>query len=119
MEKSSLQILFRSLLLAYVLSAVLLLALAFGLYRFHLTEDQVAFGVKGIYLFVCFAAGILAGKLGKTRKFLRGFCSGAGYYLILFLTSFAILQKTDLSGQELLLSFLLCAGSGMLGGMVS
>lgn len=119
MEKSNLRILFRSLLPAYLLTAALLLVLAFGLYRFQLTEEQVELGVKGIYLFVCFIAGIIAGKLGKTKKFLRGFFSGAGYYLILFLISFAVMQKPAASGQELLLSLLLCAASGMIGGMIS
>lgn len=119
MEKSTLRILLRSLIPAYLLTAILLLALAFGLYRFHLTEEQVELGVKGIYLLVCFIAGIIAGKLGKTQKFLRGLFSGAGYYLILFLVSFAVMQKPAASGQELYLSLLLCAASGMIGGMIS
>lgn len=119
MGKSSLRILLRSTFTAYLLTAAFLLALAFGLYKFHLTESQVGLGVKAIYIFVCLVSGIIAGKMGRSRKFLWGFLSGAAYYLILLLVSLLINRELGSSGQELLLAFAICAGSGMLGGMIS
>lgn len=119
MGKSSLRILIRSTFTAYLLTAVFLLALALGLYKFHLTESQVGLGVKAIYIFVCLVAGIIAGKMGRTRKFLWGLLAGAGYYVVLLLVSLVINRELGNSAQEMLLAFLMCAGSGMLGGMIS
>ena len=119
MGKSSLRILIRSTLTAYLLTAIALLLLAFGLYKFHLTEAQVNLGVKAVYILVCLISGIIAGKMAKTRRFLWGFLTGAAYFLILLILSLLINRHLDSSGKELLLSFVMCAGSGMLGGMIS
>ena len=119
MGKSTLRILIRSTFTDYLLTAVFLLLLAFGLYKFHLTEAQINLGIKAIYLFVCLISGIIAGKMAKTRRFLWGLLAGAGYFLVLLAVSFLINRHLDSSGRELLLSFVLCAGSGMLGGMIS
>ena len=119
MGKSTLRILIRSTFTAYLLTAIALLLLAFGLYKFHLTEAQINLGIKAIYLFVCLISGIIAGKMAKTRRFLWGFFAGAAYFLILLAVSFLINRHLDSSGRELAFSFVMCAGSGMLGGMIS
>lgn len=119
MEKSGLRIFLRSTFTAYLLTAVCLLALALGLYKFHLTESQVGLGVKAIYIFVCIVAGIIAGKMGRSRRFLWGLLAGAAYYLVLFAVSLLIHRELGGSGKEMLLGFAMCAGSGMIGGMIS
>ena len=119
MGKSRLQILIRSTLTAYLLTAIALVLLAFGLYRFHFTEAQVGLGVKGIYILVCLISGIIAGKMAKTRRFLWGFLDGAAYFLVLLTVSLLINRHLDSSGKDLAFSFVMCAGSGMLGGMIS
>ena len=119
MGKSGVRIFLRSTFTAYLLTAVFLLALALGLYKFHLTQAQIGLGVKAIYLVVCIVAGIIAGKMGRSRRFLWGLLAGAGYYLILFAVSLMIQRELGSSGKELLLGFAMCAGSGMIGGMIS
>ena len=82
MEKSAIQILLRSSLFSYAATAVFLLLLAFGMYRFQWGEKEITLGVRGIYILACFLAGLVAGKKAKRRRFLWGFCAGALYFLI-------------------------------------
>ena len=78
MEKSAIQILLRSSLFSYAATAVFLLLLAFGMYRFQWGEKEITLGVRGIYILACFLAGLVAGKKAKRRRFLWGFCAGSG-----------------------------------------
>ena len=93
MEKSAIQILLRSSLFSYAATAVFLLLLAFGMYRFQWGEKEITLGVRGIYILACFLAGLSAGKKAKRRRFLWGFCAGALYFLIFLALSFAIRQS--------------------------
>ena len=105
------------ILMAYILTGILLMALAAALYHFQLGSNVVGAGVIMIYVASTFLAGCLAGKKAKSRKYLWGFLMGAGYYLILA----AVSLMTDRGASDLnfFSAFLLCAGGGTLGGMVS
>ena len=105
------------LLTGYVISGILLLLLAFFLYRFQLNESVVKIGIIIVYMVSTFAIGFLAGKKAKNKKFLWGFLMGVGYYLVLALMS--LIMHSAGSGVELATTFLLCAGGGTLGGMLS
>jgi putative membrane protein (TIGR04086 family) len=118
-ENGKVLILLGMLVLAYVLTGVLLLGLAFLLYRFRLEEKIVNIAVVAIYVFVTFIAGFLAGKKLKVRKFMWGFLIGAGYFAILAVVSLVAGQQETVLGSHLVTTFLLCAGGGMLGGMLS
>ncbi len=109
----------KCMLAAYILTAGLLLLLAFMLYRFGLSEKTVSLCIIGIYIAVTFAAGLIAGRRAGRRKFLWGLGMGAAYYVILVIVSLIVNRGLqDVSGS-LVTVFFLCAGSGMLGGMVS
>jgi putative membrane protein (TIGR04086 family) len=108
----------KSMLFGYLITAGLLLLLALFLYRFGLSEQVVSLAIIAIYVVVTFLLGLLAGKKMGTRKFLWGLLMGAVYFIVLILVSLAVNQ--GLSGMnDFVTVFLLCAGSGMLGGMVS
>ena len=119
MEKSAIQILLRSSLFSYAATAVFLLLLAFGMYRFQWGEKEITLGVRGIYILACFLAGLSAGKKAKRRRFLWGFCAVALYFLIFLALSFALRHYLNVTPSSLQLSFALCAGSGTIGGMFS
>ena len=119
MGKSKLQALIRSLLVSYVLTAVLLAVLAFLLYRLRLGETQISVGVNLIYIFSCLVGGLLAGKAIRQRRFFWGLLSGAVYFLILLSVSFFMNRELGADTMNLLTVFLMCAGSGTLGGMIS
>ena len=72
MENGIVKPMLRSLLISYVLSGLLLGALAFALYKLRLKEGQVNLMVYLVYLAACLAGGAAAGKRLRTavRTFL-------------------------------------------------
>lgn len=104
---------------AYILTAGLLLLLAFILYRFGLSEKVVSVCIIAIYIAVTFLAGLLAGKREGKRKFLWGLIMGVLYFGILTVVSMVVNKGMEDVAGNMLTVFFLCAGSGMLGGMVS
>lgn len=105
------------LAVAYVLTGILLLAMAFLLFQFELSGKAVEIGIIVIYLISTFLAGFLAGKKAKSKKYLWGFCMGTGYFLILAVLS--VLMRSHGEGMNYLTSFFICTGGGTLGGMLS
>lgn len=107
------------LVLSYVLTASLLLLLAFILYKFRISESIVNIAVIVIYIGVTFAAGFIAGKYYKVKKFLWGLVLGSVYFLILVLVSLIGGVSDTVIGSGVVTTWILCAGGGMLGGMLS
>ena len=64
MEKSAIQILLRSSLFSYAATAVFLLLLAFGMYRFQWGEKEITLGVRGIYILASWR-GLAPGRKQK------------------------------------------------------
>lgn len=118
MEQAAVWLL-RSLLCAYIISGILLLLLAFLLYKLNLDEGKVSAGIIMIYVISTFAGGFIIGKLAGVRKFLWGLTCGILYFGLLLLVSIGIYRSLQGNGANVLTTFLLCAGGGMLGGMVS
>lgn len=104
---------------AYVLTAGLLLLLAFMLYRFGLSEKVVSICIILVYIIVTFLAGLLAGKREGKRKYLWGLVMGVLYFGILVAVSLVVNKGVEDVAGNMMTVFFLCAGSGMLGGMVS
>lgn len=116
---SRLTFILKCLLLSYLLTTGFLLLLALLLYRFGLSEKIVSVCIIAIYIIVTFLAGFLTGKREGNRKFLWGLMMGSLYFLILIVVSLIVNHGlTGISGNFFTV-LVLCAGSGMLGGMVS
>lgn len=109
----------KSLLISYLLTAGLLLLLALFLYKFSLTEKIVSLCITGIYILVTFLAGFLAGKREGSKKFLWGLMMGCLYFIILTLVSLIVNHGMGELSSGFFTTLVLCAGSGMLGGMLS
>lgn len=92
--------------------------LSFGLYKFDLSEKTVRIGILAVYIISTFAGGFAMGKMGKTRKFLRGFMLGMLYFLLLLAISAGIYRSVQ-GGMQMMIAWILCGAGGMLGGMVS
>lgn len=109
----------KCLLFSYLLTAGLLLFLALLLYRFGLTEKIVSISIILIYIAASLSAGFFSGKKMGTRKFLWGMLAGAMYFAVLLIVSMLLNHGgAGISGNPLTV-FLICGGSGMLGGMLS
>ncbi len=116
---SRLTFVLKSLLISYLLTAGLLLLLALFLYKFSLTEKIVSLCITGIYILVTFLAGFLAGKREGSRKFLWGLLMGCLYFFILTLVSLIVNHGMGDLSSGFFTTLVLCAASGMLGGMLS
>ena len=109
----------KCMLMAYILTAGLLLLLAFMLYRFGQSEKVVSICIIAIYIVVTFLAGMLAGKKAGKRRFLWGLAMGITYYMILVIVSMIVNKGAQAVAGNMATVFFLCAGSGMMGGMLS
>ena len=109
----------KALLASYIVTGILLFVLTLLLYKFEWDEQMITAGIIAIYVISTFAGGFILGKLKGTRKFLWGLIMGILYFLLLFLISFGVYRSFDGNGTNVLTTLLLCAGGGMLGGMIA
>ena len=109
----------KSLLCAYIVTGIMLLVLTLLLYKAGLSEENVNAGIILTYVLSTFAGGFVIGKLMGLKKFLWGLLSGALYFVLLLLMSLGVYHALQGEIMNLLTTCLLCAGGGMLGGMVS
>ena len=109
----------RSLFLAYGLTGVCLLLLAFLAFQFDLGLAPVSAGIVAVYVISCLAGGFMAGKIMRKDKCFWGILVGLAYFILLVLVSFAAEGKWDMSFQHLLTTFCMCLGGGALGPLFS
>ena len=105
MEKASgvpVAFLLKSLLFSYILTVLMLGVLAFLLYKLQLGEKAVNMAI-----------------IVKSRRFLWGLLLGGAYFLILTAVSLIVGKGNIQMGSSFFTTLVLCAGGGMLGGMLS
>lgn len=111
--------LLKKLLFAYIITAVLLMILSFALYKLQLQAGTVQICIIAIYAISCFFAGFIAGKTEVKKQFLWGLVVGVLYFVVLLGISVLVKHSmADVLGKGVT-TFFICAGSGMLGGMLS
>lgn len=109
----------KALLASYIVTGILLFVVTFFLYKFEWDEQMVTAGIVVIYVVSTFVGGFILGKIKKSRKFLWGLIMGVLYFALLFLISFGVYRSFDGNGTNVITTLLLCAGGGMLGGMLA
>lgn len=119
MNQGKLRTTLRCLLFSYLLTGILLVALAFALYKLHLKEAQVQIAVYATYIITCFLGGILMGKGIRQRRFFWGLCLGILYFLVLWLVSLALNKGINGSPTQVMMVLAMCAAGGTAGGMFS
>ncbi len=118
-EKIPAMFLLKCLLFAYIVTVVLLAVLAFLLYKLGLGEKFVSGAIIAIYVLATVLGGLIAGKRMQNRRFLWGLLVGAAYFVILAVVSVIFDQGSIQVGSSFFTTLVLCAGGGMLGGMLS
>ena len=103
----------------YLLSGLLLLLLSAITYYGNFSGKVTEIGILIIYVLVCFLGGFLMGKRKKSKRFLWGMGTGAGYFLVILLVSLAMNGFVMKDGLGVLLVFSICTGTGTIGGMLS
>ena len=119
MENGIVKPMLRSLLISYVLSGILLAALAFALYKFRLKEGQIRIGVNAVYIITCLVGGLIMGKSIRQRRFFWGLTLGLVYFLVLLAVSFLLNKGLNGTMNQILTTMAICAASGTIGGMIS
>lgn len=107
------------LVAAYALTAVLLLLLAFGVYKMGIPEKVVAIAIVLIYILSCLLAGFLIGKVQRNKKFLWGLLMGSVYFVVLLILTGIMNKGVSEIASDAGTTLFICLGSGMLGGMIS
>lgn len=107
------------LLGAYILTMVVLLILAWLLYRFRLSPGVINAGIIFTYVLTCFLAGNLAGRQMEKKRFLWGLIMGIAYFAVLLIISSVAGGGLGQIDDTMFTTMLLCVGGGMLGGMLS
>ncbi|MGN0400337.1 MAG: TIGR04086 family membrane protein [Blautia sp.] len=109
----------KMLLVSYLTTGILLLILAFLLYKLDFGENQVNLGILITYIISCFGGGFLLGKKVENRRFLWGIGLGTGYAVLLTLVTLITEKGFQGNIKELALNYFLCILGGALGGMFS
>ncbi len=109
----------KSLLVSYIITGVLLVVLAMLLYRLELNEKTVSASIVAIYVLSTLAGGFILGKLMKVKRYIWGLGLGVVYFALLLLITLGVYRGLNGDGANLLTTFILCAGGGMAGGMIS
>lgn len=113
------RVVLRSLFLAYGLTGMCLLILAFLVFQFDLGIVPVSAGIVAVYVISCLAGGFMVGKRMRKNKYFWGILVGLAYFILLAAVSFAVEKRWDMSFQHLVTTFCMCLGGGALGGMLA
>lgn len=111
--------LLKSLVISYAVTGVMLLIIAFSLYKFGISENTITILITAVYVIASFAGGFAVGKMVGEKKFIWGLVLGALYAAIIMIVSFAVNGTINFSATSALYQMVLCIGGGMLGGMLS
>ena len=104
------------LLTQIMLTTVILFVSSGIIWKYAYDEKAISAVVTGTYIVVNILGGIIAGKLFKKNKFLWGLAAGITYFSVLLLFGIFIF-KTGIPGINVVGNALICAVSGMTGGM--
>ena len=104
------------LLTQIILTTVILFVSSGIIWKYAYDEKAISAVVTGTYIVVNILGGIIAGKLFKKNKFLWGLATGVIYFSVLLLFGIVIF-KTGTPGINVVGNALICAVSGMTGGM--
>ena len=104
------------LLTQIMLTTVILFVSSGIIWKYAYDEKAISAVVTGTYIVVNILGGIIAGKLFKKNKFLWGLAAGGIYFSVLLLFGIVIF-KTGTPGINVVGNALICAVSGMTGGM--
>ena len=109
----------KALLASYIVTGILLLLLTMALYKMELNEKMVSAAIVAIYVMATLIGGILIGKMAKVKRFIWGLGLGVAYFALLLLITLGVYHTLNGDGANLVTTFILCAGGGMAGGMIS
>lgn len=109
---------FVGLLEMYIFTAILLFGMAVCIYKFDISSQLVSTGIVASYGISCFFGGFLIGKKNKKKRFIWGMLLGILYFGILILVSYGVHHSLQHSISDIIMYFVLCTLTGMVGAII-
>lgn len=110
---------FKSLIIAYIVTGVLLLLAALLMQKIGLKDNQVRLFVILIYGVSNIVSGFIFGKRRKNRRLLNGIIIGVAYFAMLVLISAIINKGFENELGKNIISLVICILGGAIGGIMS
>ena len=110
---------FKSLIIAYIVTGVLLLFAALLMQKIGLKDNQVWLFVILIYGVSNIVSGFIFGKMRKNRRLLNGIIIGVAYFAMLVLISAIINKGFENELGKNIISLVVCILGGAIGGIMS
>lgn len=108
----------KGLVLAYIISALVLVVLAFLMYKMDISESVVRGVIIFAYVVSCFISGMVVSANRSGRRYLWGLLQGMLYYFVLLVVSMICNRAVFTQIPGILPALFLCGFGGMLGGML-
>lgn len=118
-KNSKAMLILKVLVAAYIITGIGLLVLSLFLLKLKISNSTLGIGVICIYILSTFVSGFIIGKITRDRKYFWGFIMGFAYFMILTIVSFIVNRSLYQDFNHAMAVLGICAGSGMLGGMLS
>lgn len=118
MKKNVLQVI-KAVVVVAASTIVLMLFLAFLLFKFNLPDGAITAGIFIIYILSNFFGGFLIGKVRGEKKFIWGIIVGLVFFVSLSILSFIVTGELYGSGLRAVGALASCVAGGMAGGMCS
>lgn len=99
-------------------TTIILFAASVIIWKCATDETAVSAVVIGTYILINIVGGIFAGKMFEKNKFLWGLAVGIIYFAVLMCIGLLVLKNGNF-GINVVSNALICAISGMVGGMVT
>lgn len=116
--KSKMVKMVKSIIAAYILTAIVLLVLSFIMYKAKISMAGANSGILITYVLSCLVGGfIFSGSLSE-KRYLGGGIMGVVYFVIVYIVSAVWNQSVAAQMPGMLTAFLICVFSGMFGGMI-
>lgn len=111
--------LLKCLVASYVITGIMLVMIAGGLYKFSLSENIIDIAIILAYCISSMAAGFLFAKGAGGRRFVWGALAGMMYFLVICAISVLVVKDFEIVSNSCITTLGICLISGMIGGMVS
>lgn len=119
MYRSSVFLLARAVVLSYLVSAISVFLLSWGLYVMKWEAAGSETAVRSVYFLSCLAGGFLAGKEFRERRLFWGLLTGILYGVILLTVSQLTGGLGSSKALEIIILFGICLGGGAAGSIIS
>lgn len=118
MKRNVLQVLKATIAVA-VVTALMLLLLAFLLFKLDLSDGFIMAGIYITYVVACFIGGLIIGKVRGEKKYMWGMIVGLAFFVTLSIVSLIVTGELYGSGMRALGALAACVLGGAVGGMIA